>query len=233
MPPLRRIPFTTRNRPALPNAITADALDATKVTLRAIRASSDACAPLKSGVSVALVLLEMTEKIKRNKKDTQNLAERAAQLVLDIWGQTKDLSTQIPPEEERCIHEIETLFREIEEFFHELEKEKLWKRFIRQDRHQAQVEEYASLLDLATSQFSMILQLSIRSAQMAQNSADEKRHDDVLAVSHMSEAERLLLTKIDARSRVGMQAALGVLFFFLDRHGFECWNVWFQGKVPT
>ncbi|KAJ6453321.1 hypothetical protein C8R45DRAFT_1039205 [Mycena sanguinolenta] len=47
--------------------IPSDAFDATKVALKAIQASTEACLPLKSGVSVALVLLEMSEKIKSNK----------------------------------------------------------------------------------------------------------------------------------------------------------------------
>jgi hypothetical protein len=48
-------------RRVLSNRITSDALDATKVALRAIQASADACGPLKSGVSATLVLLEMCE----------------------------------------------------------------------------------------------------------------------------------------------------------------------------
>ncbi|KAJ7614799.1 hypothetical protein FB45DRAFT_1064476 [Roridomyces roridus] len=143
--------------------------------------------------------------MKRNKAESKTLADRAAQVVLDISGQTKDLSTQLPPEVERCIHEIETFLQEIEEFFRELEKERFLRRFVRQDRHRAQIEEYGRLLDQATAQFSMNLQLSIqtaqldlRSAQVAQIAADEKRHGDVLTVSQMSEAERLqLLTSLD------------------------------------
>ncbi|KAJ7614796.1 hypothetical protein FB45DRAFT_248190 [Roridomyces roridus] len=220
MPPLPRIPFTARTRRALPNQIASDALDATKVALKAIRASSDACAPLKSGVSAALVLLEMSEKMKRNKADSKTLAERAAQLVLDIWGQTKDLNGRLPDEVERCILEIETLFREIETLFHELEKQRFLRRLVRQDRHKAQIEEYGRLLDLATSQFSINLQLSIhtaqlgiRSAQIAQIAADEKRHGAVLTVSQMSEAERLLLTSLDAKIHRAI-ISRGVFFFF-------------------
>lgn len=53
--------LATRMRQGLSNGITSDAFDATQVALKAIQASADACLPLKSGVSVALVLLEMSE----------------------------------------------------------------------------------------------------------------------------------------------------------------------------
>ncbi|KAJ6470027.1 hypothetical protein C8R45DRAFT_1078610 [Mycena sanguinolenta] len=98
-----------------------DASDAAKVALQAIQASTDAFPPLKSVVSAALVLVEMSE---------------------DIWRQTKDFNVELPAEVERSVAEIETLFRKIEDFFDGLEKEKLWQRLARQDRHKTQVEEY-------------------------------------------------------------------------------------------
>ncbi|KAJ7614778.1 hypothetical protein FB45DRAFT_1064462 [Roridomyces roridus] len=228
MPPLRRIPFTARNRPTLPKQVSADALDATKVALKAVRSAADACAPLKSGVSAALVLLEMSERMKQNKRDAETLARRAAQLMLDIWDQTKHLNVPMSDGVERSLVEIETLFRAIETLFSEIKKEKLLRRLIRQDRHKAQIEEYARLVDLATSQFSINLQLSIhtaqlslRDAQVAHISADEKRHDDVLSVSQMSEAERLLLTSLHTKMHRAIIAS-GLLFFFIDPAGCRC-----------
>ncbi|KAJ6469959.1 hypothetical protein C8R45DRAFT_1218373 [Mycena sanguinolenta] len=88
--------------------IPSDAFDATKVALKAIQASTDACLPLKSGVSVALVLLEMSERIKSNKGECDHLAERTAQIMQDIWRQTKDFNVELSAEVERSVAEIET-----------------------------------------------------------------------------------------------------------------------------
>ncbi|KAJ6470017.1 hypothetical protein C8R45DRAFT_1218393 [Mycena sanguinolenta] len=176
-----------------------DAFDTTKVALQAIQVSTDAFPPLKSVVSAALVLVEMIEKIKSNKEACEHLAERAAQIVQDIWRQTKDLSVH-SAEVERSVAEIETLFRKIEDFFNGLEKEKLWQRLARQDRHKSQVAEYGRLLDEAIWAFSINLQFSIHRLNVEQMGADEKRHDAVLSVSQMSEAERLqLLTRMHAK----------------------------------
>ncbi|KAJ6452938.1 hypothetical protein C8R45DRAFT_1083223 [Mycena sanguinolenta] len=172
------------------------ASDATKVALKAVRASADACPPLKSGVSAALVLLEMTERIKSNKAECEHLAEHAAQIVQDIWRQTKDFNVELPAEVERSVVEIETLFRKIESFFDGLEKEKVWQRLARQDRHKSQAEEYGRLLDEAIWVFSINLQFSMHRLHVEHIGADEKRHDAMLSVSQMSEAERLLLTRI-------------------------------------
>ncbi|KAJ6453313.1 hypothetical protein C8R45DRAFT_1192914 [Mycena sanguinolenta] len=190
-----------------------DALDAAKVALQAIQASTDAFPPLKSVVSAALVLVEMTERIKSNKEVCKHLAERAAQIMQDIWRQTKDFNDELPAEVERSVVDTETLFQKIENFFDGLEKEKLWKRLARQDRHKSQVEEYGQLLDEAIWAFSINLQISIHRLQVEHIGADEKRHEAVLSVSQMSEAERLqLLTRIQAEIRMGMHAALGIIF---------------------
>ncbi|KAJ6469871.1 hypothetical protein C8R45DRAFT_426133 [Mycena sanguinolenta] len=195
--------------------IPSDAFDATKVALKAIQASTDACLPLKSGVSVALVLLEMSERIKSNKEACKHLAERATQIVQDIWRQTKDFNVELPAEVERSVVEIETLFLRIENFFNGLEKQKIWQRLAHQDRHKSQIEEYGRLLDEAISLFSINLQFSIHRLNVEQMGADEKRHDAVLSASQMTEAERLqLLTRIHAQLSVGMHAALGIIFFF-------------------
>ncbi|KAJ6469980.1 hypothetical protein C8R45DRAFT_937612 [Mycena sanguinolenta] len=173
------------------------AFDATKVALKAIQASTDACPPLKSVVSAALVLLEMSERIKSNKGECEHLAEWAAQIVQDIWRQTKDFDVELPAEVERNVAEIETLFRKIEHFFNGLENEKIWQRLVRQDRHKGQVEEYGRLLDKAISLFSINLQFSMHRLHVEHIGADAKRHDAVLSVSQMSEAERQqLLTRI-------------------------------------
>ncbi|KAJ6458543.1 hypothetical protein C8R45DRAFT_1031880 [Mycena sanguinolenta] len=191
-----------------------DALDAAKVALQAIQASTDAFPPLKSVVSAALVLVGMSERIKSNKAECERLAERAAQLVQDIWRQTKDFNVELPAEVERSVVEIETLFRKIKNFFNGLEKEKIWQRLARQDRHKSQVEEYGRLLDEAISLFSINLQFSIHRLNVEQMGADGKRRNAVLSVSQMSEAERLLLTRIHVTQiRMGMHAALGIIFF--------------------
>ncbi|KAJ7830110.1 hypothetical protein B0H13DRAFT_2115185 [Mycena leptocephala] len=184
--------LATRMRQGLSNGSTSDALDTMQVALKAIQASADACPPLKSGVSVALVLLEMSERIKSNKRACEHLAERAAQIVQDIWRQTKDFNVVLPAEVESSVVEIETLFRKIENFFNGLDEENVWQRFARQYRHQSQVEQYGRLLEELKSDFSINLELSIHRLHMESAAADEKRHADVLAFSQMSESERLV-----------------------------------------
>jgi hypothetical protein len=110
--------------------ITSDAFAATKVALKAIQASTDACAPLKSGVSAAIILLEMSEvslraqraqfqyscswttrlsvqKVKSNKKGCKHVAKRSAKLVQDIWTQTNDIRAALPAEVLESVSEIE------------------------------------------------------------------------------------------------------------------------------
>ncbi|KAJ6548855.1 hypothetical protein B0H19DRAFT_194551 [Mycena capillaripes] len=176
--------------------ITSDAFAATKVALNAIQASTDAVPHLRSVVSAVIVLLEMSEKIKSNKRACEHIAERSAQLVRDIWRQTKDFNVALPAEVERSVAEIETLFNEIEEFFNELKKENRWEQFACQDLNKIQVEEYGRFLDEAMLHFSINLELSIYRLHLeshhASATADEKRHNAVLAVSQMSESERLV-----------------------------------------
>ncbi|KAJ7191695.1 hypothetical protein GGX14DRAFT_481046 [Mycena pura] len=176
----------------------------------------------------------MSEKIKSNKRECEHLAERSAQIVQDIWRQTKDFNVVLPAEVERSVVEIETLFRKIENFFNRLDKEKVWQRLARQDRHKSQVEEYGRLfkLDEAISQISINLQFGVHRLHVEFAAADEKRHvesaaaarqehADVLAVSQMSEAERLVPSvQVASMSdtnlgdvRMGKLAALGIAFF--------------------
>ncbi|KAJ7221225.1 hypothetical protein B0H12DRAFT_1241238 [Mycena haematopus] len=155
--------------------ITSDAFAATTVTLRAIQASTDAFPPLKSAVSAVLVVLELSEKAKSNKKGCEHIAKRSAQLVQDIWGQTKDFDDAIPLEAKESIVQIEKLVEEIKTFLEELRKENLFQRFV------ARADLYSSMPTLLP-----------KSA-----AADHETHTAVLDVSKMSEAERLqLLTQI-------------------------------------
>ncbi|KAJ6470002.1 hypothetical protein C8R45DRAFT_1105087 [Mycena sanguinolenta] len=198
--------FTARMRRV---RIPSDAFDATKVALQAIQASTDAFPPLKSVVSAALVLVEMTEKIKSNKAECERLAERAAQIVRDIWRQTKDFNVELPAEVEKSVVEIETIFRKIKAFFNGLEKENIWQRLARQEHHKSQVEEYGRLLEETISSFSITLQFSIYCLHLEQIGADEKRHDAVLSASQMSEAERLqLLTRMHGEVLLELQGFL-------------------------
>ncbi|KAF7347324.1 hypothetical protein MVEN_01487900 [Mycena venus] len=195
--------------------ITSDAYAATKVTLRAIQASTDACAPLKSAVSAVIVVLELIEKVKSNKKECEHIAERTAEVVQDIWRQTKDFNVALPTEVEKSVVKIEKLFKEIEIFFEELKEENVWKRIARQDRNKSQVDEYERLLDEAMLHFNFNMELSMHRLHLESVAADQKRHADVLIISQMSETERLqLLTQI--RGNVHMGIILTGAFFFLD-----------------
>ncbi|KAJ7846367.1 hypothetical protein B0H14DRAFT_935791 [Mycena olivaceomarginata] len=172
--------------------ITSDALAATRLTLNAIQASTDIFPPLKSSASVVLVIMELSQRAKLNKKGCERIAKRSAQLVQDIWRQTKDFGVVLPEEVERSVVDIENLFKEIESFFGGLKTENVWERFARQDLHKSQVAEYARLLDEAMMEFSFNLELSIHRLHMESAAADEKRHAAVLTVSQMSESERLV-----------------------------------------
>jgi hypothetical protein len=108
--------------------ITSDAFAATKVTLNAIQVSADVFPPLKSAVSAVIVLLELREvslriqhvspavcsrtivptvqKAKSNKKGCEHIAKRSAQLVQDIWRQTKDFGVALPAEVEESVVQI-------------------------------------------------------------------------------------------------------------------------------
>ncbi|KAJ7933008.1 hypothetical protein B0H13DRAFT_1856616 [Mycena leptocephala] len=220
--------------------IASDALAATRLTLKAIQASTDVFPPLKSAVSVAIVLSEMSEvlanghgldvqNIKRNKKECEHVAKRSAKLVQDIWTQTRDFGVALPVEVEKSVVEIERLFKEIKKFFKVLRKENIWERFARQDHHKGQIEEYDRLLQEAMLDFSFNLNLSIHRLQLESAAVDEKRHTAVLAVSQMTEAERVIRGKVlfvGVRSvsdydlgdvRIGKHAAVwlasGVFFF--------------------
>ncbi|KAJ7716543.1 hypothetical protein B0H16DRAFT_456851 [Mycena metata] len=193
--------------------ITSDALAATKLTLKAVQASTDAFPPLKSAVSAVIVVLEMSEKVKSNKKECKRIAERSDQLVRDILRQTKDFDVALPAEVEESVDQIEKLFEEIKEFFKGLKEENFWKRLARQDRNKSQVEEYRRLLDEAMWHFDHNLDLSIHRLHVESAAADQKRHAAVLAVSRMSESERVLLTQIRADVHMGKQHWGGFFFF--------------------
>ncbi|KAJ7898045.1 hypothetical protein B0H13DRAFT_2275795 [Mycena leptocephala] len=172
--------------------ITSDAFAATKVALDAIQASADVFPPLKSAVSAVIVLLELREKAKSNKKGCEHIAKRSAQLVQDIWRQTKDFGVALPAEVLGSVVEIEKLFIEIEKFFEELTKENLWERLTRGDRNKSQVEEYGRLLDEAMLHFSINLELGTHRLHLESIAADRERHADVLDVARMSESERVM-----------------------------------------
>ncbi|KAJ6552457.1 hypothetical protein DFH09DRAFT_1366309 [Mycena vulgaris] len=188
-----------------------DAFAATKVTLNAIQASTDAFPPLKSVVSAVIVVLELSEKAKSNKKGCAHIAERSAQLVQNIWRQTKDFNLALPAEVEKSVAQIEKLFKEIEEFFEGLKTENVLERFARQDRNKSQIEEYGRLLDEAMLHFSINLELGMHRLHMESAAA-------VLAASRMTESERVqLLTQIRGDVHMGKHAAMGLASFFFFR----------------
>ncbi|KAJ7899627.1 hypothetical protein B0H13DRAFT_2664284 [Mycena leptocephala] len=171
--------------------ITSDAFAATKVALNAIQASADAFPPLKSAVSAVI-------KAKSNRKGCEHIAKRSAQLVQDIWRQTKDFGVALPAEVEGSVVQIGELFIEIEKFFEELTKDNLWERLARQDRNKSQIN----------------LELGAHRLHLELAAAEQKRHTDVLAVSRMSESERVqLLTQIRGDVHMGKHAATCAVFF--------------------
>ncbi|KAF8214364.1 hypothetical protein K438DRAFT_2009318 [Mycena galopus ATCC 62051] len=230
-PAVRQFSMLRRTRST---RITSDAFAATKVALNAIQASTDAFPPLKSGVSAVIVLLEMSEKIKSNKKGCTHIVERSAQIVQDIWRQTQNFNLTLPVEVVESVAQIERLFEEIQNFFQGLKKENVLERLARQDRNQRQIEEYGRLLDEAMLHFSFNLELSLHRLHVQFVATDRKRHTALLAVSTMSESERLqLLTQIHGDVHMGKWAAVASALFFLDRHpDTEALLPFFQGLLP-
>ncbi|KAJ7348163.1 hypothetical protein DFH08DRAFT_158074 [Mycena albidolilacea] len=182
----------SRMRRVRSTRITSNAFAATKVTLKAIQASTDAFPPLKSVVSAVIVVLELSQQVKSNKKECDHIAKRSTQLVQDILRQTKDFDVALPAEVEESVVQIEELFEDIEKFFKELKKENFLERIARQDRNKSQVDEYGRLLDEAMLHFSFNMELSLHRLHRDSATSDRKRHAAVLAVSQMSESERLV-----------------------------------------
>ncbi|KAJ7760792.1 hypothetical protein B0H14DRAFT_379209 [Mycena olivaceomarginata] len=172
-----------------PTRNTSDAFAAMKVTLNAIQACTDAYPALKSCISAAIVVVEMCEKIKSNKKGCARIAERSARVVQDIWRQRTDLRLELPVEVKESVSDIHRLFEEIQSFFEGLEQESLLRRVARQDRSKDRVEEYGRLLDEAMLHFNFNLLLSVNRLQLESATVEEKRHADVLD----NKAERLQL----------------------------------------
>ncbi|KAJ7606667.1 hypothetical protein FB45DRAFT_949618 [Roridomyces roridus] len=169
-----------------------EALDATKVTLRAIQASADAFPPLKSAVSSVLVVLDLSENVRSNKKGCKHVATRAAQLVQDIWSQTKDLAIVLPSEAKESIRQIRRCVR-----------------------NKNRIDEYGRLLDEAMMHFSINLELSLHRMNANLHRLHAKSaaaQDAILVASEMSESERLLLMQIRGDVHIGKLAA--VSFFF-------------------
>ncbi|KAJ7064606.1 hypothetical protein C8F01DRAFT_1229163 [Mycena amicta] len=193
--------------------IRSDVVAAARLTLNAVQASTDVFPPVKSAVSAVIVLLEMSERIKSNRKGCERIAQRSAQLVQDLWRQIKDFDVELPAEVKTSVVEIENLFRQIQFFFDELRGENMWQRLARQERNNSQIAEYGKLLDEAISDLSMNLELAVLRLHMESAAANEKRHIEsaavnekrhgvVLAVSQMSETERLQrLTRIEVFGR--------------------------------
>lgn len=72
------------------------AVAAARVVLRSIRDSSDGFPPLKSVAAAMMVVWDMNEKVKSNRKDWRRLACRAMEIVGDVWQQTKDCDHAVP-----------------------------------------------------------------------------------------------------------------------------------------
>ncbi|KAF7347335.1 hypothetical protein MVEN_01489000 [Mycena venus] len=190
----------SRMRRTRSTRITSDAIAATKVTLRAIQASTDACAPLKSAVSAVIVILELIEKVKSNKKECEHIAERSAQLVQDIWRQTKDFDVALPAEVGKSVAQIEKLAgysKRLKYSSKNSKKRIFWNELLAKIVTKSQIDEYGRLLDEAMLHFNFNMELSIHRLHLESAAADQKRHAALLTFSHMSESERLqLLTQI-------------------------------------
>ncbi|KAJ7064620.1 hypothetical protein C8F01DRAFT_1249666 [Mycena amicta] len=135
--------------------IRSDVVAAARLTLDAVQATTDVFPPVKSAVSAVIVLLEMSETIKSNRKGCERIAQRSAQLVQDLWRQIKDFDVELPAEVKGSVVEIENLFQRIQFFFDELHEENILQQWARQKRSKSKIDEYEKLLDQAISDFSV------------------------------------------------------------------------------
>ncbi|KAJ7263148.1 hypothetical protein B0H12DRAFT_1230996 [Mycena haematopus] len=179
-----------------------DTLAAAQVTLNAIQASADAFPPLKSAASAVIVVLEMSMKLKSNKKGCTHITERSAQLLHDIWRQAKDFGVALPAEVKESVVQIEKLFNANNIFFEELEEENFFQRLARQEDNKSRVEKYGRLLDEAMLHFNMNLELSIHRLHLESAQADRKRHVAVLAISRKRHVAALAASKTSQAERV-------------------------------
>jgi len=170
--------------------------------LRVVRDSSDMFPPLKSAATAVLIVLEISQRIKANRKSCEQLATRTAQLVNDIFRQAADYGGDLPDEVKGSIEVIEQDCRDVLEFMNELQGQSLLRSFSRQDSNKSRIEEFQRLLDEHLQGFSINLQMSVLRMHMKISEVSEKRHDEALVVSRMSESERVqLLTKIEITTR--------------------------------
>jgi len=195
---------------------------AARVTLRAIRDSTDAFPLVKSAAAAVLVICEMSQKVKANKKDCKALACRATEIVYDISQQTNCYVDELPTEVQQSVDQIERIFHDIISFMKDFEDQKFFRRYARQDDNKGRIAQLNKLLDESIVLFGVNLQLSvhrlhvesshcIKSTFVELDDVSRERHGEVLDISRMSEKERELLTQIlsHARFRGG-----GHAFFF-------------------
>jgi hypothetical protein len=193
-------------------------LAATGVALRAIRDSADAFPPLKSTAAAMLIVWGAIEKVKSNKKDCRRLAQRATDIVNDIWRQTKDHGVNLPVEAQQSVEEIEKIIRDIVDLMKKLEKQGRFHRYAHQDENKTCIDKAAKLLDEAIQRFDTNMQISILLKQQCAwgalvelDGVSRDRHGEILVASQMTEKERVqLLTEIVHYARFGV-------FFFDPR----------------
>jgi len=193
-----------------------DILAGVGVTLRVVRDSADVFPPLKSVAAAGVNVLEMSERVKSNKKECRRLARRSADIVDDILRQTRDYGEDIPLEAQYSIAQIEQIFHKINGFMTQLSNQRFMKRYARQLENKDQIVKYEKLLDETLVMFRVSLQISIhRRLTMLQRETSE-RHDKVLDVSRISDLEReQLLTKILAKTAPPNSGISPGPFFFL------------------
>lgn len=107
-----------------------DVLAAAAVTIRAVRDSADVFPPLKTAASALITICEMiqvsslrgvhlmssteirrsfdlAQRVKTNKEECIQVANRASQIIHDIYMQTKDYEDRLPDEVKSSVKAIE------------------------------------------------------------------------------------------------------------------------------
>jgi len=211
-----------RNRIRLPK--TADSLAAAGTILRAVRDTTDVFPPLKSAAGTVITLIEMSQKVKSNKKDCKHLARRTAEIFQDIYRQTKDYS-ELPSEVQSSIDQIERIFDDILAFMKQLENQKFVAQYSRQDDNKSRISDYTRRLDEAIIHFGVNLQISVlrlhaetssimKSTFLELDVVSRARHGEVLDVSRMSVKERELLARLLEYAQFGAISRISIAFFF-------------------
>jgi len=180
--------FPRRRRPPDRSSNTNSAI--ILLTLTALRESSDACTPLKSAVSGVLHIWELSQKVKRNKDDCQNLASRVQDILDKIAAAVPDV-TRLSPDLLDRINDFMSTLDDIETFMKGPCCEPYLKRLLHHREHEDSLSEFNRRLDDLLKSVTLISAIKVellaedQRARLEASSVEaEHRHQEILMLIH-------------------------------------------------